>query len=629
MTLLAAERISKRFNDQIIFQDVSFTIGDSERIGLVGKNGSGKTTLFEILAGAQELDSGSITRAKACRIDYAEQEKSGFLELTLFDFVSSARQDLLDMRREILRLEESLALKPDDASVLEKLGQLQNKYEHEQGFTFENEIKVILAGLGFSEERYRDRIRNFSGGEKNRAGLARILAGKGNLLLLDEPTNHLDIESTSWLEEFLQKTTKSFVVVSHDRTFLSNTVGTVWEIVNGRIDTYTGTFSKFLEQRAERRRLHEHNYRHQREEILRLEDYVRRNMAGQKTKQAQSKLKYLARIKRIPPPETDGSGPTIRVTSSGRSFGHVLAVEDLSIGYGDRTVVDDISFDVYRGDKIGVIGANGSGKSTLIKSIIGEIEPVAGDIRLGNNVDVAYFDQELSDLDENRTVLENLWEEDPSAEVGVIRSFLGRFGFTGEDAFKPVMTLSGGEKTKLSLARLLYHPANFIIFDEPTNHLDIVSREALEEALSEYDGSLLVVSHDRYFLDRVATRIFHVTDGSLRIYDGNYSFFKEKTEAPTATVRPEKKQSESKQAYIEFKEKSRQRSRLKKDLDKTRTRIDKLELDLEEITENLTERIPKSDWEKLQEATDQKARIEEELLELYHYLEELEGIELD
>ena len=629
MTLLAAERISKRFNDQIIFQDVSFTIGNSERIGLVGKNGSGKTTLFEILAGCQELDSGSITRNRACRIDYSAQEKTEFLELTLFDFVASARQDLLDMRREIGKLEENLAQHPTDAILLDRLGHLQNKYEHEHGFSFENEIKVILHGLGFSEDRNRDRIRNFSGGEKNRAGLARILAGNGNLLLLDEPTNHLDIESTTWLEEYLQKTTKSFVVVSHDRMFLHNTVTTVWEILNGRIDSYVGKFNKFLEQRAERRRLHEHHYRHQREEILRLEDYVRRNMAGQKTKQAQSKLKYLERIKRIPPPESDGSGPTIKVTSSGRSFSHVLAVENLGIGYGDRTVVDEINFDIYRGDKIGVIGANGSGKSTLIKSIIGEIAPVEGDIRLGNNVDVAYFDQELSDLDGSRSVLENLWEVDPSVEVGVIRSFLGRFGFTGDDALKRVSTLSGGEKTKLSLAKLLYHPANFIIFDEPTNHLDIVSREALEEALSEYDGSLLVVSHDRYFLDKVATRVFHIKDGQFRIYEGNYSYFKDKTSARTPAPRPERKTSDSKQAYFDFKERSRQRSRLKKEIEGTRTRIVKLESELERISDDLAHNIPKSDWEKLQHAADRKSRIEEEILDLYHRLEELEGIEID
>lgn len=629
MTLLSAEKLSKKFNDQIIFENSSFTLQSNERIGLVGKNGSGKTTLFDILTGRQMPDAGTVNKSKACKIDYAEQEKDDYLDLTLFDYVASARQDLLDMRFKITQLEEQLVRTPNDKKAVEQLGDLHAKYEHEGGFLFETEIKTILAGLAFESDRFQDRIANFSGGEKNRASLARVLAGNGNLLLLDEPTNHLDIESTKWLEEYLGKTEKAFIVVSHDRKFLENTVNKVWEILNGRIDFYVGNFEKYLTERAERKRLHEHKYKHQQERIAQLEDFVRRNMAGQKTKQAQSKLKYLARIKRLPPPESDGSGPTIRMESSGRSYAHILEAKDMTVGYGDTEIVSDISFDIYRGDKVGVIGSNGSGKSTLLKTLIGELSPITGDLQLGNNVTVAYFDQELSDLDMEKSVLENIWELDPMVEVGVMRSFLGRFGFTGEDALKIVSTLSGGEKTKLSLARLLYHPANFIIFDEPTNHLDLSSREALEEALNSYEGSCLIVSHDRYFLDKVATKIFHVRNACLSIYEGNYSYFEEKQQKYVEQQPVYKKESKSKQSYLEFKEKSKKASKLKKEILSTESKIKDHEKQLEEVVDQINNKIPKNDWEKLEEATNLKSELENSILDLYEKLEELKGVELD
>ncbi len=547
--------------------------------------------------------------------------------MTLFDFVAGSRQDLLQHRLKIEELEHLLAEDSSNKKAIEQLGVLHTEYEHAGGFNFENEIKIILSGLKFSLERHQDRIANFSGGEKNRAGLARVLAGNGNLLLLDEPTNHLDIESTKWLEDYLQKTDKAYLVVSHDRMFLENCVKKIWEINNGRIDFYTGSFRKYLVDRAERKRLHEHHYKHQQERIAQLEDFVRRNMAGQKTKQAQSKLKYLSRIKRLPPPESDGAGPTIKLNSSGRSYAQILTADNVTVGYGDTEIVSHIKFDIYRGDKIGVIGHNGSGKSTLLKTLIGEISPISGDLKLGNNVDVAYFDQELSDLNLDTTVLENMWEMDPIVEMGVIRSFLGKFGFSGEDALKKVKTLSGGEKTKLSLARLLYKPANFIIFDEPTNHLDIVSREALEDALLHFDGTFIVVSHDRYFLDRVAQKIFYINNSYLSIYDGNYSYF-EKRLVPPDTYKVEKNSS-SKQNYLSSKEKSKLITKHKKEIRKTENQIAALETEVEQLAFDIEQNIPQSDWEKLHTTTDKKHQAEELLLELYDKLEKLQEVKFD
>ncbi len=631
MALVAGEQITKKYGDQVVLDAISFTILPGDRVGLVGRNGAGKTTFFDILAGRLTPDSGNVTITKQCLIDYVEQEKAEYYEMSLFDFVASARRDLQTLRRQIGHIQDELARSPEEGSRLQEMGRLQDHFDVSGGFTFENDVKTILTGLGFPENRYDDIVEHFSGGEKNRAALARALAGKGNLLLLDEPTNHLDIESTVWLEEWLKASDKSFVVVSHDRAFLTSVVERVWEIRYSKLDTYSGGFEYYLHERAERRRLQEHRYKHQQEEIKRLQYFVQKHMAGQKTKQAQSKLKYLNRIKRIEAPRGDGPAAAIKLKSSGRSYAHVLSVEGLGAGYEGMQVIDEVTFEVYRGDKVGIIGRNGAGKSTLLKVLIGEIDPGEGEVILGPKVDVAYFDQELADLNPEQTVLESLWEVDPPAEVKTIRSFLGRFGFSGEDHFKMVSALSGGEKTKLSLARLLYHPANFIIFDEPTNHLDLDSREALEEALNAYEGSLLVVSHDRYFLDKVASRILYLDAGRAKMYDGNYSFFKDKqgAEAAEGAVYKTTTEKKTKKDFLSFKEKSKQRARLKKQLLSLRSRIADMERDLKKCLEEINHSIPKSDWEALQTATDKKKMLEDEIIELYEQLEALESSDGD
>lgn len=627
MTLLTADRIGKKFKDQVLVDQVSFAVRDHERIALVGKNGIGKTTLLEIIAGKQTPDVGTVNRARDCVIDYIEQEKSEYLEMTLFDFVADARAELIRTRREIAELEHFLEENPADSEQLSRLGDLQHDYERLDGFGFDAHVAAILDGLGFEQDRFVERLRNFSGGERNRAGLARLLAGQGNLLLLDEPTNHLDIESTIWLEEFLKELDKAIIVVSHDRMFLGAVTDQIWELGRGRIEKYTGGIERYLVERQSRREQAAHWYRHQQVEIRRIEEFIRRNMAGQKTKQAQSKLKYLNRIKRLPPPAAEETGPAISVQSSGRSHLHLLSVEDVSVAYGSRSVLEEINIDIYRGDKIGLIGRNGSGKSTLLKALIGELAPAGGNIRLGNNVDVAYFDQDLSDLADDATVLDNLWAVDPTAEPGPLRSFLARFGFTGDDVLKMVAALSGGEKTKLCLAKLLYHPANLIIMDEPTNHLDMQAREALEAALQDYNGCCLIVSHDRYFLDQVVSRIAHLRKKRLRVYDGNYSAFVEKMQA--ARPAPRAKSPKQKQDFLEFKEKSKQRARHKKATESTRAGITAAEQQLAAVEAELTSGERGDDWEHLQRLTERKQALEEEIMSLYTTLEQLEATRLD
>lgn len=627
MTLLTADSLSKKFADKVILDKISFSINSGERIGLVGKNGTGKTTLFEILMRNISPDAGSLNIAKNCLIEYTEQENVQSKELSLFEFVAAARSDLLKLKEKIEKLEHLVSRNPEDKIKLEKLGELHNRFETGGGFSLENHITAILDGLGFEPKRHQDQLKKFSGGEKNRAALAKLLAGNGNLMLLDEPTNHLDIETTIWLEEFINKSDKAFIIVSHDRAFLQATVSKIWDLTLGQLEFYSGGFDKFLAERIKRREIQQHKFIHQKQEIERLEEYIRRNMAGQKTKQAQSKMKYLARIERIEAPKADRGGATISMATSGRSFAHVVSVDNVTLAYADNIIIEQAGFDLFRGDKAALIGRNGSGKTTILKALTGELGVTAGEVRIGNNVEIAYFDQELENLNMELTVLESAWQLEPQAEAGKIRSYLARFGFSGDESLSKVSSLSGGEKTKLSLALLLYHPANFIIMDEPTNHLDLESREALEKALLEYQGTFLIVSHDRYFLNKVANKILHIDNGGLKAYDGNYADFKQKTAGSVPAV--SKKPAGSKKAYLAFKEKSKRKSKHVKEIKSAKSELSELEKELIKIEAQINSEIPKTDWEKLNEASENKSTTEKKILQLIARLEELEGTKLD
>ncbi len=626
MTLFSGENIFKQYEDNVLFDGLSFSINRDDRIGLVGPNGIGKTTLFDIIAGRIRPDKGEAISSKNCEIAYVLQEFGVSENQNLFDFVATGRDDILTLRAEITIIEKQLQKNPESNDLVKKLGETQHRFEVADGYNFEAEVKIILIGLGFPENRFHNQLINFSGGEKNRAALAKILAGKSTLLLLDEPTNHLDIESTIWLEEYLKGLNKAYIIVSHDRMFLSNTIQKVWEISSGKINQYFNGFDGYLTEREERKNLLAHRYRHQQEEIKRIEDFIRRNIAGQKTKQAQSRQKYLSKIKRISLPDAEKARPTFALDSGQRSYNLVLSVENASFGYGNHALVTDANFNIYRGDRVGLIGLNGSGKTTILKSILGELDIIDGSAEIGRKVDVAYFDQELSDLDENSTILDELWLVDPRAEAGTLRSFLARFGFRGDDIFKKIKVLSGGEKTKLVLAKLLFFPANFLIFDEPTNHLDIDSRQALEEALKDYTGTFLVVSHDRFFLDQVTDKIIAVENGRINIYHGNYSYYKEKQEASEEVVEKKPPDPEKISQYTEFKKLSQKKGKIKKELRATQSKIKDQETILHRLEDDIRRNIPRADWGKLDAASQEKSRIEDLLLELYNRLEELEKL---
>jgi len=614
MLLITLSNISKSFNEQVVLENASLTIQAGDKIGLVGRNGAGKTTLFNIAFGSVRPDGGAVDRRKGLRIGGVAQELDQHLELSLYDFSFLSQPVINDVRLQMAKLEPGIMSGQAPNEVVLEYQALGQQYEELGGYRMEIEIKLVLDGMGFSRAQMHRPMASLSGGERNRAQIAAALLGDFDLLLFDEPTNHLDINATIWLEGHIAASRKAFVIISHDRRFLQNTVDKIAHLSLGHLDMFHCRYNEFLQEREKRFQLAEQYYRRQVEDIARIEDYIRRNIAGQKTKQAQSRQKYLVRLQRLERPRRELDRPTFHVRDGGRSFRQVLKVDDLAIGYDGVPLVEAVSFEQNRGDKIGLIGPNGSGKTTLLKTLGGFFEPLFGDITVGHNVDMAYFDQELSNLNPDSDVLSELWEVDPLAESGRLRSFLARFGFSGEDVFKKVSSLSGGEKTKLSLAKILYRPANLMIFDEPTNHLDIESIEALEQGLADYRGTLLVVSHDRDFLDHVVNQIFEIDGGQFCRYLGNYSDYLERKQRQA--VRDKDNSEDKKASYEEFKEKSRQKGRFKKKMKSLADQITQMEDRLAQLDRE--ERITDgSDWERLIAIKEERESLENHLLESY------------
>ncbi|MFH1892747.1 MAG: ABC-F family ATP-binding cassette domain-containing protein [Candidatus Zixiibacteriota bacterium] len=626
MILATLHKISKSFAGIDIFTGISLQVKTGDKIGLIGRNGIGKTTLFRILLGELSADAGELARAKGVRIGYLPQEVRLDKSLTLLDEVTDAFSHLIGMKKRIEELELIIASGADKA-ILTEYGHLQERFEREGGFTYQSRIEDALTGLGFLEEEFQKPLNLFSGGEKSRAYLAKLLLSLPDILLLDEPTNHLDISSTEWLESYLIELDAAVIIVSHDRLFLNRTTKLTLDFRPDRIEEYAGNFDFYLKERKARQEQQSKLYQRQKEEILRIEDFIQRNIAGQKTKQAQSRRTMLSKIKRLTSPETDGKAATLRIESSGRSYRKLLEVNGLSKSFVGRTIFSDISFEIERGEKIGLIGPNGSGKSTLVKIITGELEPDDGEFTIGGNVKPAYFDQELSIIATDDTVLDSIWEEKPLAEAGELRSYLGRYLFSGEDVFKSVSALSGGEKSRLALAKIFLLPANFLILDEPTNHLDIPSSERLEEALAEYDGAALIVSHDRFFLDKTVSKIFALENGSLRVIDGNYSEYVRLREAQDTAIRTETDIEErmiEKEARLNEWKDLKEKRRVRKQFEKLEDDIQKKEQKMLAILDMLEDESIQSDWERLAELQKSKQQIEAELDELLRQYDEFD-----
>jgi ATP-binding cassette subfamily F protein 3 len=542
--LFRLEEVHKSYGAQDVLRGVTFQINPGERVGLVGRNGAGKTTIFRLVTGREEADRGEVIRLRGLRFGLLEQQP-------IFSGNGSARDEALSvfteiraMEQEMTRLEHLMAEAKGAAldEVMHAYSDLSHRYELSGGFTYHARAEAVLVGLGFKSDDLSKPSCQLSGGQKARLALAKLLLSEPDVLLLDEPTNHLDVDAVEWLEGFLAEYKSAFVIISHDRFLLDRTATKMVEMDGGRATTYAGNYTAYVKQREERRLAQTREYEQQQEMIARTEEFIRRNIAGQKTKQAKSRRKMLEKIERVEAVR-EGRTTSFGIKDVARAGDNVLAVSDLAVGYAATALASGITFLLRRGERLGIIGPNGSGKTTFLKTINGDLEPVGGGMTWGANINLEYFDQELASLDLASTVVEEIAVAAPRATPNELRGYLARFLFTGDDILKPVAALSGGEKSRLALAKLIYSRANVLVLDEPTNHLDIPSREALEQALAEYPGTIITVSHDRYFLDKLATEILHFEAGTALYHYGSYSDYYEfrhrkQAESEEALVKP-------------------------------------------------------------------------------------------
>lgn len=506
---------------------VSFQVNAGEKIGLVGRNGAGKTTIFRLITEEEGADSGEIVRINGLKLGLLQQHVDFDGTDTVHTAALSAFKRIHDIEAEMRVLEERMQSDHSE-ETLHKYADLQTEFEQADGFTYTARAEAILLGLGFGRDMWDLKTANLSGGQKNRLGMARLLLSSPDILLLDEPTNHLDVDAVEWLEDFLHDYDGTYVIISHDRYFLDRTSNKIIEVENGKTVTYKGNYSKFLAERELRREQQRREFENQQAFISKTQEFIRRNLEGQKTKQAKSRRTMLAKLERIDNISADKAGGNFRLNNVARAGSNVLTVEELSIGYDGRPLAANIDFTLHRGEALGIIGGNGTGKTTFLKTVLGDLREIGGDIRWGTKTDIGYYAQNLEDLDARNEVLQEMRRVAPLVESGALRGFLAGFLFTGEDVFKRVADLSGGEKGRLALAKLIYSQKNVLILDEPTNHLDIPSREALENALDEYPGTIITVSHDRFFLDKIATQILSFEpNGKIETFNGNYSEFHE------------------------------------------------------------------------------------------------------
>lgn len=546
MIIAQAQDLEQRFGGNTIFSNISFSVPDNARIGLVGPNGAGKTTLLKIMTGQQEPTSGQFTINKGLKVGYIAQENGLDEDKTIWDEMLTVFNDLIEKNKKITKMQEQIADHPEDEDLLKRYDQLAYDFEQEGGFTYQAEIKSILNGFNFKENTWNKVIGTLSGGEKTRLAFVKLLLQKPPVLLLDEPTNYLDLDTLDWLEAFLKNYQGAIITVSHDQYFLDHLANQIFELNFGKLTTFKGNYSQYVKERELMDSQQEAAYEKQQEKIKKEEEFIQKNLVrASTTKRAQSRRKVLDKMERIKPPKHKQK-VRINFTSERPSGKEVLIAKDLTIGYPDKVMVSDIDFQVNKNDRVAIIGPNGIGKSTLLKTIMKKLEPKGGSIKYGASLDIGYYDQELQSLDPSKTVLDTIWDRHKTMPEKDVRSILASFLFTAEDIDKTVGQLSGGQKARLTLTVLSLEKDNFLLMDEPTNHLDIEAKEVLEEALDNYDGTLLFVSHDRYFINELANKIISVRDGHAKIYNGNYSYYlDEKAKQAAAAQEAEAQKAET------------------------------------------------------------------------------------
>ena len=623
MIIAQAQDLEQRFGGNTIFSNISFSVPDNARIGLVGPNGAGKTTLLKIMTGQQESTSGQFTINKGLKVGYIAQENALDEYKTIWDEMLTVFDNLIEKNKRITKMQEQIAEHPEDEDLLKRYDQLAYDFEQEGGFTYQAEIKSILNGFNFKENTWQKVIGTLSGGEKTRLAFVKLLLQKPPVLLLDEPTNYLDLDTLDWLEAFLKNYQGAIITVSHDQYFLDHLANQIFELNFGKLTTFKGNYSQYVKERELMNSQQEAAYEKQQEKIKKEEEFIQKNLVrASTTKRAQSRRKALDKMERIKPPKHKQK-VRINFTSDRPSGKEVLIAKDLTIGYPDKTMVSDIDFQVNKNDRVAIIGPNGIGKSTLLKTIMKKIEPKDGSIKYGASLDIGYYDQELQSLDPSKTVLDTIWDRHKTMPEKEVRSILASFLFTAEDIDKTVGQLSGGQKARLTLTVLSLEKDNFLLMDEPTNHLDIEAKEVLEQALDTYDGTLLFVSHDRYFINELANKIISVRDGHAKIYNGNYSYYlDEKAKQAAAVQEAEAEQTESttsanqnqgKLSYQEQKARDSQKRKLERAVSDAEARIEKLENEEQEIQTEMANPDIAASFEKLGPLQEKLSAVQEQL----------------
>lgn len=589
MIILQGNKIERSFSGDVLFDNINIQVDEKDRIALVGRNGAGKSTLLKILVGEEAPTSGEINTKRDLSLSYLAQDSRFESENTIFDEMLHVFDDVRSMESRLRKMEMQMAELTGDAfdKLMSDYDHLSEEFRVKGGFTYEAEIKAILNGFKFDESMWQMKISELSGGQNTRLALAKMLLEKPELLVLDEPTNHLDIETIAWLENYLVNYQGALIIVSHDRYFLDKVATVTLDLTKHSLDRYVGNYSKFMDLKAEKLALEAKNYEKQAKEIAKLEDFVQRNLVrASTTKRAQARRKQLEKMERLDKPSAGQKSANMTFHADKVSGNVVLTVADAAIGYDDQILSEPINIDVKKFDAIAIVGPNGIGKSTLIKSIVGQIPFIKGTSTYGANVEVGYYDQTQSNLTHTNTVLDELWNDFSTTPEVEIRNRLGAFLFSGDDVKKSVSMLSGGERARLLLAKLSMQNNNFLILDEPTNHLDIDSKEVLEDTLIDFDGTLLFVSHDRYFINRVATKVLEISEEGSTLYLGDYDYYLEKKAELEELARLKAEEAQEKITVVVEKAPANDYQAQKanqKELRKLTRRITEIENQLEEI----------------------------------------------
>lgn len=634
--ILSCQNITKTFVDRAILQDISFHIEDYEKAAIVGINGAGKSTLLKIIMNELEADDGLVTLSKGKTIGYLSQHQEQEFYNTIYDEMLSVKQEIIDLDRKIHQLEVQMKELegPELEAILDDYTKANHRFEQLNGYAYKSEITGVLKGLGFTEDEFKKQISKLSGGQKTRVALGKLLLSKPDIILLDEPTNHLDMNSIAWLETFLMNYHGAVLIVSHDRYFLDKVVTKIIEISNTHARTYRGNYSEYVIKRDQIHAIELKEYEKQQEEIRHQEAVISKLKQFNREKsirRAESREKALNRMERIERPVETDTNMKLVLEPSTLSGTDVLTVEDLSKSYQDHLLFEHLNFEIKRGEKVALIGENGTGKTTILKIINRYVSKDSGMIRLGSRVKIGYYDQEQQVLHDEKSIFQEISDAYPALTNTKIRNVLAAFLFRGEDVFKPIKSLSGGERGRVSLAKLMLSSANFLILDEPTNHLDIFSKEILEQALNHYTGTVFYVSHDRYFINKTATRILNLTQMHLEEYKGNYDYYLEKKEekalrTATASTSVNNSSKEKSQVKLDWKQQKEEQARRRKQanaMKKLEENIASLEEQSAKIDADIALPEHASNSQKLMELTIQKAAIDEKLMELYEQWETL------